>query len=261
MQANNPLLQKFSRSKQLFTMITKLNGEIARYESLLRGAKRPDQVEFLTKEIDTRKVVRRRLNAEYNELLQGMRNRSPSPRAASARAASPRRNNTTVRTKRWGCEGGVCGWLFGSKGTRKLTPEQAAQAPVAAAHAANVATVEAAEAVRAARLAQAAAAQAATAAAINAELNASFAALPRGPALQGSAAALAAELEAQLAAEGPQGQLGQLESEHRALQDELNLGTQRINALTAALVKPHGGTRISSKLRKNRAKKSRSHRN
>uniref|UniRef100_A0A6C0ANB5 Uncharacterized protein n=1 Tax=viral metagenome TaxID=1070528 RepID=A0A6C0ANB5_9ZZZZ len=255
MQARMQILQEVNRVTQLFRMLAKLNEEIAKYQRLLRIATRPDQVQFLNAEIQKKTLVRAELQAEYNTLTQSMRNTLPALSHPSPSAAPRRKNANNTKnvrtTRRWGCEGGVCGWLFGSK-TRNLR----SKAPNAAAQAAEVATVQASQAARAARLAQAAAARAAEQAAINAEVNAMAATLPRGPPLEGANAQLAAQvaqLEAEAAAEAQYGSLG---PEHNAVQEELKRGTQRVQEFSNILsgVRRRGGKRKSSKLRKTKAK-------
>jgi len=251
------ILQEMDRSKKIFIMLTKFNEEIEKYRRFLLIAKSPDQVEFLNQEIQKRNFAIAKLQAEYDALAQSARNRAAS-RAATSSARLPGRKNANRNngaTKRWSCEGGICGWIFGSK-TRKLTAETAQNA---AAQAAANAAVQAAQAARAARLAQAAAAQAAEQAEINAEVNALAATLPRGPPLEGVDAELAAQvaqLEAEVAA-GQHGPLGSLEPEHQAIQEDINRGAQQIQGLTNTLIglRKRGGKRKTSKLRKTRKQK------
>ena len=259
------ILQEMDRSKKIFIMLTKFNEEIEKYRRFLLIAKSPDQVEFLNQEIQKRNFAIAKLQAEYDALAQSARNRAASRTASSAASSAatssarlPGRKNANRNngaTKRWSCEGGICGWIFGSK-TRKLTAETAQNA---AAQAAANAAVQAAQAARAARLAQAAAAQAAEQAEINAEVNALAATLPRGPPLEGADAELAAQvaqLEAEVAA-GQHGPLGSLEPEHQAIQEDINRGAQQIQGLTNTLIglRKRGGKRKTSKLRKTRKQK------
>ena len=113
--------QKSARSLHLYRMIHELNARIQRYQRLLRTqAKTPEEITFLKTQIETANTVLQTLTAEKTEINSHFLTKQA---ASLPSAGEPRRNNSvnSTTTRRWRCEGGICGWFSGS-GKKSNTP-------------------------------------------------------------------------------------------------------------------------------------------
>ena len=120
--------QKFARSQKLFGEIHFLREKLAQSERLLRTqAKTEEEIDFLKRRIDaTNQLIAIKntewteINRQLNEINRQLKNAQSSSLSATA---EPRRNNSgnPGTTRRWRCDGGMCGWFSGS-GKKANTP-------------------------------------------------------------------------------------------------------------------------------------------
>jgi len=113
--------QLFARSQKLFGEIHFLRENLAQSERLLRTqAKTEAEIDFLKRRIDAAKQLIAIKDTEWTEINRQLKNAQSSSLPATA---EPRRNNSvnSTTTRRWRCEGGICGWISGS-GKKANTP-------------------------------------------------------------------------------------------------------------------------------------------
>jgi hypothetical protein len=116
------LQQKFARSQKLFGEIHFLRENLAQSERLLRTqAKTEVEIDFLKRRIDAAKQLLATKTTEWTEINRQLTNAQSS--SLPAVGEEPRRNNSgnAGTTRRWRCEGGICGWFSGS-GKKANTP-------------------------------------------------------------------------------------------------------------------------------------------
>jgi len=111
----------FTRSQKLFGEIHHLRETLAQSERLLRTqAKTEVEIDFLKRRIDAAKqliAIKQtewtEINRQLNEINRQLKNAQSSSLSATA---EPRRNNSgnPGTTRRWRCDGGMCGWFSGS---------------------------------------------------------------------------------------------------------------------------------------------------
>ena len=118
----------FARSQKLFGEMHHLREKLAQSVRLLQTqAKTEAEIDFLKRRIDAAKQLIAikhtewtEINRQLDEINRQLKNAQSSSLSATA---EPRRNNSgnPGTTRRWRCEGGICGWFSGS-GKKANTP-------------------------------------------------------------------------------------------------------------------------------------------
>ena len=114
--------QKFARSQKLFGEIQYLEGNLTTWGRLLiTQANTQEKKDFLNQRIDAAKQLLLIKRTEWTEINRQLTNTQSN--SLQAAGEEPRRNNSgnPTTTRRWRCEGGICGWFSGS-GKKANTP-------------------------------------------------------------------------------------------------------------------------------------------
>ena len=107
-------LQKIARSQKLFGEIQYLEGKLATWRSLLiTQANTQEKKDVLNQRIDAGNKLLLIKRPEWTEINRQLTNTLSSSLPATG---GPRRNNSgnPGTTRRWRCDGGICGWFSGS---------------------------------------------------------------------------------------------------------------------------------------------------
>ena len=107
-------LQKFARSQKLFGEIRYLEDNLTTWRRLLTTqANTQEKKDFLNQRIDAANQLVARKRTEWEEINRELNNAQSSSLPATG---GPRRNNSgnSKTTRRWRCDGGLCGWFSGS---------------------------------------------------------------------------------------------------------------------------------------------------